>query len=266
MKAASADSHYDNSGITFWFSDDKITVGAVKGGSRNIATVSVSEKPEIALASGTAVNIRCAAIPTYLEGVQVGYTLSVYIGNSEESVITLYVDNKDILTGNYTNIVAQDLGSDFSVEIKTAGEKAHSAEELMAVKIATSTGNTAYKKNKAIIKKSHFVVAGETISEVTVEGDASYNEETGVLTFNKKGTVKLSYTVTNAFGTFKSNVLELTFDDGSETPTESGNDKTPESSGESAKGGCGSSVSGALGILAVLGLAACGVLFREKEQ
>ena len=256
VKATSADSHYNNSGIMFWFANDNITIGAIKDGKRNITSVSATDKPEIVFESGKAVNVKMSAIPTYLEGVQTGYTLNVYINDAEVSVLTLYLANGDIAMGSYTNIVTQDLNKDFAVEIKTAGETAYSAKELMNVEIATSTGNTEYTKNKAIIKTSHFAVAGETVSDVRVEGDATYNAETGVLTFNTNGTVKLSYTVTNAFGTFDSNVLELKYDDGTSVEPE------PDNGCE----GCSSAVTGKGGLLAVVCLAAACLIFRKNKS
>ena len=256
VKATSADSHYNNSGIMFWFANDNITIGAIKDGKRNITSVSATDKPEIVFESGKAVNVKMSAIPTYLEGVQTGYTLNVYINDAEVSVLTLYLANGDIAMGSYTNIVTQDLNKDFAVEIKTAGETAYSAKELMKVEIATSTGNTEYTKNKAIIKTSHFAVAGETVSDVRVEGDATYNAETGVLTFNTNGTVKLSYTVTNAFGTFDSNVLELKYDDGTSVEPE------PDNGCE----GCSSAVTGKGGLLAVVCLAAACLIFRKNKS
>lgn len=46
-------------------------------------------------------------------------------------------------------------------------------------------------------------VEGEQVSDLIIEGDATYNAENGFLTFNSNGTVKVHYTVTNAFGTRK---------------------------------------------------------------
>ena len=270
VKATSAESRYNESGIMFWFVNDNITIGSMKDGKRNLTTVSASKKPEIVFESGKAVNVKLCAVPTYLEGVQTGYTLFVYMNGSEEAVASMYLDNGDISMGGYTNIVAQDLykegeTNDFAVEIKTAGEAAHSASELMNVRIATSTGSTEYTKNRAIIKTSHFAVAGETVSDVKVEGDATYNTETGVLTFNSNGTVKLSYTVTNSFGTFESNVLELTYNDGTGSKDESANESTNESPNESVNNnGCGSGINAVW--FAVPFFAAACVMFARKRK
>ena len=263
VKATSAESRYNESGIMFWFANDNITIGSMKDGKRNLTTVSAATKPEIVFESGKAVNVKLCAVPTYLEGVQTGYTLFVYMNGSEEAVASMYLDNGDISMGGYTNIVAQDLykegeTNDFAVEIKTAGETAYSASELMNVRIATSTGSTEYTKNRAIIKTSHFAVAGETVSDVKVEGDASYNAETGVLTFNSNGTVKLSYTVTNSFGTFESNVLELTFNDGSGNKDESQNESVNNK-------GCGSGINAVWFAVPFLA-AACVTVARKRKE
>ena len=77
-----------------------------------------------------------------------------------------------------------------------------------------------------------------------IDGDATFDKETGFLTFNDKGTVKVKYTVTNAFGTFESNELTITYDDG----------KT-----ENKKKGC-KGCSGSVAGTGIIGLAALGMI------
>ena len=120
----------------------------------------------------------------------------------------------------------------------------------MNVKIATKSGSTTFKNPRAALDLTYFEVEGATVSDLVISGNATFDKETGFLTFGKKGTVKVKYTVTNAFGTFESNELTLTYDDG----------KT-----ETKKSGCGSSVAGAGMIgFAALGMAAIAIKKRRK--
>ena len=49
-------------------------------------------------------------------------------------------------------------------------------------------------------------------SEIKTSGvEIEFNRETGRVVFQKKGSVSLSFTVTNVFGTFESPVLELSY-------------------------------------------------------
>ena len=121
----------------------------------------------------------------------------------------------------------------------------------MKVTVATTSGKTTFDKPRAGLTLSHFAIDGETVSELKVDGDATYNAKTGTLNFNSEGTVKVSFTVTNAFGTFSSNELTLTYDDGVENETEE-------------KSGCGSSING-LGINALV-LAAGAVIIAIKRR
>lgn len=101
-------------------------------------------------------------------------------------------------------------------------------------------------------------VEGEQVSDLNIEGNAEYNADTGFLTFNAAGTVKVSYTVTNAFGTFTSNVLELTYQSGGT----SGGDVEEEPGGC----GCGSSIGiSSLLLCAIAVLVPSVVLMRKKR-
>lgn len=106
------------------------------------------------------------------------------------------------------------------------------------------------KKNQGKIGDFAALAGLKRASDLVISGNATFDKETGFLTFGKKGTVKVKYTVTNAFGTFESNELTLTYDDG----------KT-----ETKKSGCGSSVAGAGMIgFAALGMAAIAIKKRRK--
>lgn len=257
MKAASDKGVHENGGIFFWFTNSSISVGATSEGSTNMEEVPVSELPKGSFESGKATKITIAAIPYYIDGVQEGYYCAVYVGGSETAVVEIYLENAAIVAGVYTNVCTQDIGNDFTVKLASTKETPVSAEEMMNVKLATTSGKTEFKTPRAGLTLSYFEVAGETLGDIVIEGDATYDKDTKFLTFTKEGTVKVYYTVKNAFGEFKSNELTLTY--ATEKPSDSG-----DSQGGSSKG-CGGSVAG-VSALSVLAAAAVIVIAKKKKN
>lgn len=257
MKAASDKGVHENGGIFFWFTNSSISVGATSEGSTNMEEVPVSELPKGSFESGKATKITIAAIPYYIDGVQEGYYCAVYVGGSETAVVEIYLENAAIVSGVYTNVCAQDIGNDFTVKLASTKETPVSAEEMMNVKLATTSGKTEFKTPRAGLTLSHFEVAGEIVGDLVIEGDATYDKDTKFLTFTKEGTVKVYYTVKNAFGEFKSNELSLTY--GTEKPSDSG-----DSQSGSGKG-CGGSVA-SVSALSVLAAAAVVVIAKKKKN
>lgn len=256
MKAASDKGVHENGGIFFWFTNSSISVGATSEGSTNMEEVPVSELPKGSFESGKATKITIAAIPYYIDGVQEGYYCAVYVGGSETAVVEIYLENAAIVAGIYTNVCTQDIGNDFTVKLASTKETPVSAEEMMNVKLATTSGKTEFKTPRAGLTLSHFEVAGETLGDIVIEGDATYDKDTKFLTFTKEGTVKVYYTVKNAFGEFKSNELSLTY--ATEKPTDSGDS-------QSGSKGCGGSVA-SVSALSVLAAAAVIVIAKKKKN
>ena len=257
MKAASDKGVHENGGIFFWFTNSSISVGAVSEGSTNMEEVPVSELPKGSFESGKATKITIASIPYYIDGVQEGYYCAVYVGESETAVVEIYLENAAIVAGVYTNVCTQDVGNDFTVKLASTKETPVSAEEMMNVKLATTSGKTEFKTPRAGLTLSYFKVAGETLGDIVIEGDATYDKDTKFLTFTKEGTVKVYYTVKNAFGEFKSNELSLKYV--TEKPSDSGDSK-----GGSCKG-CGGSVA-SVSALFVLAAAAVVVIAKKKKN
>ena len=257
MKAASDKGVHENGGIFFWFTNSSISVGAVSEGSTNMEEVPVSELPKGLFESGKATKITIASIPYYINGVQEGYYCAVYVGESETAVVEIYLENAAIVAGAYTNVCTQDVGNDFTVKLASTKENPVSAEEMMNVKLATTSGKTEFKTPRAGLTLSYLNVAGETLGDIVIEGDATYDKDTKFLTFTKKGTVKVYYTVKNAFGEFKSNELSLTYV--TDKPSDGGNSK-----GGSCKG-CGGSVAG-VSALSALAAAAVVVIAKKKKN
>lgn len=251
MKAASDKGVHENGGIFFWFTNSSISVGATSEGSTNMEEVSVSELPKGSFESGKATKITIAAIPYYIDGVQEGYYCAVYVGGSETAVVEIYLENAAIVAGIYTNVCTQDIGNDFTVKLASTKETPVSAEEMMNVKLATTSGKTEFTNPRAGLTLSHFEVAGEIVGDLVIEGDATFDKDTKFLTFTKEGTVKVYYTVKNAFGEFKSNELTLTY--ATEKPTDSGGK------------GCSGSITG-VSALSVLAVAAAVVIAKKKKN
>ena len=246
MKAPTAAATYEDGGIFFWISNDNVVIG----NKDNSESVVKAEFPANAFVSGSATKISIAAIPYYIEGTQAGYYCALYVEDATDPLVEIYLGIEDVTTGVYTNICTQDLGGNYSVAYGSASDTPKSASEVMNVKIATKSGSTTFKNPRAALDLTYFEVEGATVSDLVISGNATFDKETGFLTFGKKGTVKVKYTVTNAFGTFESNELTLTYDDG----------KT-----ETKKSGCGSSVAGAGMIgFAALGMAAIAIKKRRK--
>lgn len=257
MKAASDKGVHENGGIFFWFTNSSISVGATSEGSTNMEEVPVSELPKGSFESGKATKITIAAIPYYIDGVQEGYYCAVYVGGSETAVVEIYLENAAIVAGIYTNVCTQDIGNDFTVKLDSTKETPVSAEEMMNVKLATTSGKTEFKTPRAGLTLSYFEVAGETLGDIVIEGDATYDKDTKFLTFTKEGTVKVYYIVKNAFGEFKSNELSLTY--ATEKPSDSGDSQSGSSKG------CGGAVA-SVSALSVLAAAAVIVIAKKKKN
>ena len=255
MKAGSEKDTHEKGGIFFWFTNSSISVGAVSEGSTNMEEVPVSELPKGSFESGKATKITIAAIPYYIDGVQEGYYCAVYLDGSETATVEIYLENTAIVAGVYTNICVQDTGNDFTVKLASTKETPVSAEEMMNVKLATTSGKTEFKTPRAGLTLSHFEVAGEIVGDLVIEGDATFDKDTKFLTFTKEGTVKVYYTVKNAFGEFKSNELSLTYV--TEKPTDSGN---------SSGNGCFGTVSGTSVLFAIAGIAAAAAIAKKKKN
>lgn len=255
MKAGSEKDTHEKGGIFFWFTNSSISVGAVSEGSTNMEEIPVSELPKGSFESGKATKISVAAIPYYIDGVQEGYYCAVYLDGSETATVEIYLENTAIVAGVYTNICTQDIGNDFTVKLASTKETPVSAEEMMNVKLATTSGKTEFKTPRAGLTLSHFEVAGEKVGDLVIEGDATYDKDTKFLTFTKEGTVKVYYTVKNAFGEFKSNELSLTYV--TEKPSDSGN---------SSGNGCFGTVSGTSVLFAIAGIAAAAAIAKKKKN
>ena len=249
MKAPTATSTYEDGGIFFWISNDNVVIG----NKENSESAVQAEFPENAFVSGQTTTVSIAAIPYYLDGTHAGYYCAIYVNGSENALVEIYLDITTCETGVYTNILTQDLGNDYGVVYASASETPKSAAEVMNVKLATTSEKTEFTKPRAGLTLSHFEVAGEIVGDLVIEGDATFDADTKFLTFTKEGTVKVYYTVKNAFGEFKSNELTLTYATGK-----------PTGSGDSQSGCLGSVTSAS--VLSVFAVAAAAVIAKKKKN
>lgn len=253
----------EDSGIFFSLNNNGIHIGAIKGTTRTDKIVEGNFFP-----TGVATKVTLNAIPGYLEGVLDGFFLSVYIGDSEEAVIELYVALADANIGSYTNIITQDLGTNYSVKLASALETAISATDIMNVTVSPKNGGTEFKRERVSLILDYFEVEGNIISDLQIVGNATFNAETNFLEFTAPGTVTVSYTVTNAFGTFTSNELTLTYAPEAETPTpdtSTDDNQNGEDSNGGLFGGCFGGI-GSVGVLAPLALAGVALIRRKKNH
>lgn len=247
MKAPTATSTYEDGGIFFWVSNDNVVIGNKENSESAVA----AEFPENAFVSGQTTTVSIAAIPYYLDGTHAGYYCAIYVNGSENALVEIYLDIATCETGVYTNILTQDLGNDYGVTYSSASATPKAAAEVMNVTLATTSDKTEFTTPRAGLTLSHFEVAGEIVGDLVIEGDATFDNDTKFLTFTKEGTVKVYYTVKNAFGEFKSNELTLTY--ATEKPTDSGGK------------GCSGSITG-VSALSVLAVATAVVIAKKKKN
>ena len=248
LKAPTASATYEDGGIFFWISNDSIVIGN-KDVNENLLA---AEFPANAFVSGKATEIAIAAIPYYINGENAGYYCALYLAGETNPLVEVYLGIEDVTAGVYTNILTQDLGNDYTVTYGSALSEPVKAKDLMNVKVVTRSGKDTFDTPRAALELTYFEVAGNVVGDLVIEGDATY--ESGFLTFQKAGTVKVKYTVTNAFGTFESNELTLTYVDGSSTADET----------ENCSGCNGSAGSAGLIGLVILSIAAVTVVRRKK--
>lgn len=248
LKAPTASATYEDGGIFFWISNDSIVIGN-KDVNENLLA---AEFPANAFVSGKATEIAIAAIPYYINGENAGYYCALYLAGETNPLVEVYLGIEDVTAGVYTNILTQDLGNDYTVTYGSALSEPVKAKDLMNVKVVTRSGKDTFDTPRAALELTYFEVAGNVVGDLVIEGDATY--ESGFLTFQKAGTVKVKYTVTNAFGTFESNELTLTYVDGSSTTDET----------ENCSGCNGSAGSAGLIGLVILSIAAVATVRRKK--
>ena len=228
-------------GFLFMFTQDGVKIGAEVNGTLRWVT-----SEQMVFENGKETSVRISAVPCDFRGDFYGYHLSVQMGDQVSD--SLYVEYGKVNAGNVLSIATQNVGQEFSLTVGAKSDEFVSPQNMMNVSVTAASAETAVPRVQ--LNLSHTEFMGETISDLKISGDAFYDKTTGYLIFNSEGTVTVSYTVTNQFGTFQSNELSITY-------------ARAETEGEES--GCNSSILGFAGWVSVcmLGLAAV-IVYKKK--
>ena len=206
---------YLDGGILFYLSNGNTEISAHKNGA---TTKAVSVTSSNAFVNDAKVKIECK--PYYLNGIEEGFYCAVWVNDGK--ILSGYFSNDDLALGNALHLCYEAKAEDFSVKIssfKTEGVK--SAEDLMNVKVNAEKIKYSLDKTDVPLALNWYETGFDELSEVACDGKiATVNQEVKRVQFNSNGETKVSYTVTNAFGTFTSNELSLTCEDVVEFKTE----------------------------------------------
>lgn len=200
---------YLDGGILFYLSDGKVGISASKNGEE---AKSLSVVPTIGTFSvDTTVKIGC--IPYYLNAVEAGFCCEIWIDGVE--IVSGYFNNDYLSLGSALHLCYEAKSTDFSVKVgsaKTEGVK--SGAELMQVKLNSAEILYSLDKTDIPLVLSWYNTGFDTIAALKCDSDvASVNQDSKRVVFSDNGEANVSYSITNAFGTFKSNNLSLTCED-----------------------------------------------------
>ena len=203
---------YSNGGILFYLSNSEITISANMGGE---ATKSISAAYQKGF-DKKLVKIEC--IPYTLTTVEAGFYCSVWVGG--EKVLGDYFRNDCLALGDNFMLCYEAKDSDFSINLGSSKtENITSGQDLMKVNIKAETLKHSFDKTDIPLALSWFYTGFDEISEITCDGTvATINQDSRHLQFNVNGEVTVYFSITNAFGTFKSNALTVVCEDVVEMP------------------------------------------------
>lgn len=199
---------YADGGILFYLSDSKIEISAHMEGA---TTKEFFMLPEFTFSNVKEVKIEC--IPYYLNSIAEGYYCAVSVDGNK--LIDGYFGNDDLALGEAFHLCYETKEDNFSVLIGSSKtEGITSAKDLMNVKIKTEKIHYSLDKTDIPLALSWYDTGFDTMSEVKCDsGIASVNQDTNRIQFNENGKVNISYSITNAFGTFESNELPIACED-----------------------------------------------------
>ncbi|MBO5736778.1 MAG: hypothetical protein J6S04_03110, partial [Clostridia bacterium] len=122
---------YENSGILFYLSSEKIEISSRMEGS---ITQSATASSTISFADKKAVKLEC--IPYFMNTVQRGYYCAVSVDGAK--LVELYISNDDLALGDTFHLCYEAKVSDFTVKLSSSKtEGITSAQDWMNVKITT---------------------------------------------------------------------------------------------------------------------------------
>lgn len=240
----------NNGGVLFYLSDDKIEISARVDGE---VTKSISMTANSAFNSKKAVKLEC--IPYYLNGVESGFYCAVSVDGT--LLLSDYFRSDFLDLGENFHLCYQAKDKDFSVNIASSKtEGITSAKDLMNVKIQSETLRYSLDKTDIPLVLSWYNTGCDEVSEVNSNGDAgSVNQDVRRVQFTENGEMKVSFTITNAFGTFESNELSVTCENVVEAA---------DSVEQTSEKGCGSSVNALPSVLLAMAVGAFFVMKNAK--
>lgn len=199
---------YAEGGILFSLSNEKVEISAHRNGAE---TKSVSITPVHAFSGGKAVKIEC--IPYYMNSVEAGFYCTIWVGG--EKLVADYFSADDLELGNTFHMCYMAQDKDFSVAVGAAKtEGVTSAKDLMNVQIRAEKIVYSLDKTDIPLALYWYNTGFDQLSEVDCEGEIAWvNQEVKRVQFTENGEVKVKFSVTNAFGTFESEVLTVACED-----------------------------------------------------
>ncbi|MBE7080609.1 MAG: hypothetical protein E7371_05160 [Clostridiales bacterium] len=249
-KTYTAINEYKNGGVLFYLSNDKIEISARVDGE---VTKSVSATSSSAFDSKKTVKLSC--IPYYLNDVESGLYCAVTVDG--QLLLSDYFRSDCLNLGDTFHLSYQAKDKDFSVNIASAKtEGVISAKDLMKVEIKAETLRYSLDKTDIPLVLAWYNTGCDEVSKVNCSGDvAMVNQDVRRVQFTENGEVKVSFSVTNAFGTFTSNELSVKCKDVL---------ADTENLEQAPKKGCAASII-VLSSVGVVGMA-CGTFFLVKKN
>lgn len=199
---------YLDGGILFYLSNNEIEISSHIGGT---TTKVVSKNNDNFFSGETLVKLEC--IPYYINSVQAGYYCALWINGNK--MIFDYFGNDDLVVGTSFHLCYKAMDKDFTLSISSSKSEGYtSPEELMNVNINSEKILYSLDKTDIPLALYWYDTGFDELSNIVVDGKiARVNQEVKRVNFNDNGTVQLSYSVSNVFGTFESNKLSITCDD-----------------------------------------------------
>jgi hypothetical protein len=144
-----------------------------------------------------------------LNSVKSGYYCAVLVGG--DLIVEDYFRTEDFMEGNNFLMCYESKNQDFAVTLsssKTEGITA--AATLMNVRIKEETMYYSLDKTNLPLSLAWYDTGFDEVSEITCESEvATVKQDVRRVQFNENGTAVVSFSITNAFGTFTSNELSL---------------------------------------------------------
>lgn len=199
---------YLTGGILFSLSEGKLEISAHYNGT---ATKSFSAVTNTSFSGGKSVKLQC--VPYTLDTIQSGYYCAIIVDG--EKYVDGYFRNDMINVGNSLHLGYVAKGESFSVTLSSSKtENITSSSKVMDVKVSAEKVLHTLDKTDIPLVLYWYDTGFDELSELKCDDNfVSINQESKRIVFNDNGEAKVSFSVTNAFGTFNSEELSVKCDD-----------------------------------------------------